>query len=600
MTIAVLTPPTTRTTRREPLKAINMAASQARSRHASSSAANTGGKGRGRRTSARLNAKDDGGDEGKTVNNTTAAQEQTSRAAEKKRKAAYDEDVEGFQFKFASSKKPKPSSGEEVSVPEPIVEEPVQHQSPKRGRPPKTKSNKASGGEDAGANGAASGKPSRGRPKRVSTELQTEPEISHRSTRARDEESPFPMEMPRKKGRPSKSKAVDANGFLSPEPTQPGTSKIALPFADTPVIRRNKEMREERAGKGQRRSSLGMRGRRASSLIDSGASNAVPHKEVDTSDFYKHIASEGLSEPRRMKVLLTWCATRAMGDKPSGSRSDDDSARLAARVIQEELLQDFANKSELSDWFSREDAEPPAVVVKKPNPKNIQNAEKIKELEEQIQRLQNERAALNALLRPPSIPRYDTSGSGPTPPEQQAEKTEAQSSAEAVPQGPETIDASVLDPSQQSLLASIGLDNLRIDDNQKQESSSLPSATTTANLPPISPAAVSSRLSRITTSLAPTLDSFASGIHDIEIYRAAADDVSSRILRICSQRLEERDARNTLRTLEIEGENQDDSGGGGEGSGTGNNKNRLRIRQERQRREDIGLVLGALSRVERR
>lgn len=251
------------------------------------------------------------------------------------------------------------------------MEEPVQHQSPKRGRPPKTKSNKASGGEDAGANGAASGKPSRGRPKRVSTELQTEPEISHRSTRARDEESPFPMEMPRKKGRPSKSKAVDANGFLSPEPTQPGTSKIALPFADTPVIRRNKEMREERAGKGQRRSSLGMRGRRASSLIDSGASNggeilpqkspspetergadafrtAVPHKEVDTSDFYKHIASEGLSEPRRMKVLLTWCATRAMGDKPSGSRSDDDSARLAG-----EFAESLKFSVEKTDLFSQ-------------------------------------------------------------------------------------------------------------------------------------------------------------------------------------------------------------------------------------------------------
>jgi kinetochore protein Mis13/DSN1 len=59
----------------------------------------------------------------------------------------------------------------------------------------------------------------------------------------------------------------------------------------------------------------------------------------------------------------------------------------AARVIQEELLKDLANRSELSDWFSREDtAPPPAVVVKKPNPKNVQNAEKIKELEEQIHR----------------------------------------------------------------------------------------------------------------------------------------------------------------------------------------------------------------------
>ncbi len=49
-------------------------------------------------------------------------------------------------------------------------------------------------------------------------------------------------------------------------------TKISLPFADTPVIRRNQEMRKG-SGDGQRRSSLGMRGRRASSLIDSGKSN---------------------------------------------------------------------------------------------------------------------------------------------------------------------------------------------------------------------------------------------------------------------------------------------------------------------------------------
>ena len=47
-------------------------------------------------------------------------------------------------------------------------------------------------------------------------------------------------------------------------------TKIALPFADTPIIRRNKEMRKTNA---TRRSSLGMRGRRASSLIDTGRSN---------------------------------------------------------------------------------------------------------------------------------------------------------------------------------------------------------------------------------------------------------------------------------------------------------------------------------------
>jgi kinetochore protein Mis13/DSN1 len=51
-----------------------------------------------------------------------------------------------------------------------------------------------------------------------------------------------------------------------------GATKIMLPFADTPVINRNKEMRKA-SKDGHRRSSTGLRGRRASSLIDSGMSN---------------------------------------------------------------------------------------------------------------------------------------------------------------------------------------------------------------------------------------------------------------------------------------------------------------------------------------
>ena len=44
---------------------------------------------------------------------------------------------------------------------------------------------------------------------------------------------------------------------------------------------------------------------------------AVPHAEVEISDFYKLI-SQDLPEPRRMKQLLTWCATRALPSKPTG------------------------------------------------------------------------------------------------------------------------------------------------------------------------------------------------------------------------------------------------------------------------------------------
>ncbi|KAK6951424.1 hypothetical protein Daesc_007959 [Daldinia eschscholtzii] len=89
------------------------------------------------------------------------------------------------------------------------------------------------------------------------------------------------------------------------------SKKIALPFSDTPIMNRNKEMRRKT---GARRSSLGMRGRRASSLIDNGHS-AIPHKAVDPAEFYKHIEAD-LMEPRRMKQLLTWCGERALSEKP--------------------------------------------------------------------------------------------------------------------------------------------------------------------------------------------------------------------------------------------------------------------------------------------
>ncbi len=74
-------------------------------------------------------------------------------------------------------------------------------------------------------------------------------------------------------------------------------------------------------------------------MTDLGA--ALPHDEVETTEFYKHIESEGLSEPRRMKQLLTWCGSRAMGEKPSFS-SEDSGAKLAGM-----------NKWSHRDWDDR-------------------------------------------------------------------------------------------------------------------------------------------------------------------------------------------------------------------------------------------------------
>ncbi len=56
-----------------------------------------------------------------------------------------------------------------------------------------------------------------------------------------------------------------------------------------------------------------------------------------------------------------------------------------ARAIQDLLLKDFQSKLELSNWFGREEGEP-VEVVKEPNPRNIEHEEKIKQLEEKIER----------------------------------------------------------------------------------------------------------------------------------------------------------------------------------------------------------------------
>jgi kinetochore protein Mis13/DSN1 len=164
------------------------------------------------------------------------------------------EDDEGFQFARVPSKKSKPTSTMELVPENPasdLENTPVQS-TPRRGRPPKKRA-----GESATAATA----------KRKSTELPTRRPVKGAMSSEPDHREQ-PEQKKKKPGRPSKSKTADTNGFRSPEPT-----KVALPVADTPVIQRNKELRGKKSGKGRRRISSEMRGRRASSLIDSGASN---------------------------------------------------------------------------------------------------------------------------------------------------------------------------------------------------------------------------------------------------------------------------------------------------------------------------------------
>lgn len=281
--------------------------------------------------------------------------------------------------------------------------------------------------------------------------------------------------------------------------------QIALPFSDTPIINRNKEMRKKT---GNRRSSVGMRGRRASSLIDSGHS-AIPHREVDASEFYKHIASDGLTEPRRMKQLLTWCGERSLAEKPPlGSLNSN--AVLGARAIQDQLLKDFSACSEFSDWFAREEVpeapRPPAIV--KPNPLNIAHDEHIAALEERIKRLKLEKKKWQSLKQqPPEMPLLFDS------PEPDANQS--------------LPDASLLDPDEAKILASLlG-----------------PSGAVAESLIP----KTQSRLQELQNSLEFKIDRLEDNVHKIEQRMETASRQADRVLGLSAARLKEREEREKAR-----------------------------------------------------
>jgi Mis12-Mtw1 protein family. len=185
------------------------------------------------------------------------------------------EEADGFQFSIVPAKKSRPSLEAVPEVSHSDVENAPPKSTPRRGRPPKKRTGEKAGAGAVPVKGQTTELPTRkttrGAASSADTEQEPQPDIATRSSRTREPLEDQPKKS-RKRGRPSKSKPAEPNGFKSPEQPPAGT-KIALPVADTPVIQRNKELRGDKSGKGRRRSSLDLRGRRASDLIDSGASN---------------------------------------------------------------------------------------------------------------------------------------------------------------------------------------------------------------------------------------------------------------------------------------------------------------------------------------
>jgi len=186
--------------------------------------------------------------------------------------ASYDEDDDGFQFSRTRSKKSKtPAPTEEIPVAREVKAQParrkrnsVQPQEPadKEAEPKRRRSKRLSGEKIVPPKETAS------RPQQTNG-LAKRP-VSPAGGKPLEQTNQQPQTQAKgvEKGRSGSPSANHSPLTISKK--RDGT-KIALPFADTPIIKRNKELRKTLNG--SRRSSSGMRGRRASSLIESGASN---------------------------------------------------------------------------------------------------------------------------------------------------------------------------------------------------------------------------------------------------------------------------------------------------------------------------------------
>lgn len=172
------------------------------------------------------------------------------------------------------------------------------------------------------------------------------------------------------------------------------SQQIALPLSDTPIIRKNQEMRNKKSG--VRRSSLGNRGKRASSIGNGFV--AVPHSAVSPKEFYKHLDAD-MPEPHRMKQLLLWSLKRVMETQEETYRqikmnpaisAEDSTAISVARVIQEEIVRDVSEGRISTSWWNRPVDSDLTETVKKPNVQNVTNQRNFEAFEKRYNELLKE------------------------------------------------------------------------------------------------------------------------------------------------------------------------------------------------------------------
>lgn len=176
-----------------------------------------------------------------------------------------------------------------------------------------------------------------------------------------------------------------------------GPIKQPLQISESPVQKRNKELRN----KGTRRSSLGKRGKRTSSV--GNGFQVAPHPDVPASGFYKHLDVE-LPEPHRMKQLLIWCLKRQTDEdvkKQKDKKGKYDSDAMIAvnitKVIKDEIVRDFIDGKINTSWWNRDQVPNDVEVKLVPNEKNVEIAKTIQMFEKRLASLKRENTQLDKL-----------------------------------------------------------------------------------------------------------------------------------------------------------------------------------------------------------
>ncbi|KAI9598441.1 Mis12-Mtw1 protein family-domain-containing protein [Syncephalis fuscata] len=171
----------------------------------------------------------------------------------------------------------------------------------------------------------------------------------------------------------------------TPRRSQPDYTElfVQIPIAETPIANKNREMRKER-----RRSSFTMRGKRKSSFGGSLGLGALPHPDISTDNFYRHIEADK-ADVIRVRQLLLWCAHRATDQQTVDDTPLDTSALAIARKVQEKVIEKFYNGKIDTTYFRRDtsyDEEPTEVIKHQKHPENETNLVKKTKYEDTIKR----------------------------------------------------------------------------------------------------------------------------------------------------------------------------------------------------------------------